>query len=114
MTFFDYDFKKEIDENVKAARDSNMAVIVNLKEKLDTLAKSIADLNAKDKMLTSEIAKLEPEKKSLEKSYENIVIELNKKMADKAATQIILNETRDVLRDINQAVIYFLFYYIIN
>ena len=33
MTFFNFDFKKEIEENVKAARDSNMAVIVNLKEK---------------------------------------------------------------------------------
>ncbi len=105
MTFFNFDFKKEIEENVKAARDSNMAVIVNLKEKLETLTKSIAELNEKDKRLSGEIAKLEPEKKSLEKSYESIVIELNKKMADKAANQIILNETRDVLRDINQAVI---------
>ncbi len=107
-TFFFVELKLNafvlIEENVQAARESNMAVIINLKDKLETLTKSIAELNEKDKMLSSEIAKIEPEKKSLEKTYETIVSELNKKMAEKAGAQIVLNETRDVLRDINQGV----------
>ena len=82
------------------------------------MTKSIAILNEKDAHFSSEIAKIEPEKKFLEKSYEEIITRLNKKMTEKAAAQIELNETRDVLRDINTAVrnmknIHFIIYVLI-
>jgi hypothetical protein len=46
-----------------------------------------------------------PEKQRLKQTYENIVILLNKNMANKAEGQIKLNETRDLLRDTNKEVI---------
>ena len=55
LTFFDFDLKKEIFENVKAARDSNMEVINSLKAILEKLNSNIKALNTKDKELTEEI-----------------------------------------------------------
>lgn len=44
-----------------------------------------------------------PERDALEETHRSIMNVLNKHMADKAKAQIKLNETRDVLRDTNQA-----------
>lgn len=45
-----------------------------------------------------------PEKRSLETKHENIITLLNDQMAHKASSQIKLNETRDLLRELNQTV----------
>lgn len=47
---------------------------------------------------------LRAEKQELEVNHENIIITLNEDMAEKAKAQIRLNETRDILREINQMV----------
>lgn len=49
---------KEIDENVKAARDSNSHVISDLKNKLDTISKNMVVLHEKDKELSANLEKL--------------------------------------------------------
>ena len=53
---FPNDLRKEIESNVRAARDSNMAVITDLREKLDILTKSIQSLRKRDKELTEQIS----------------------------------------------------------
>ena len=45
-----------------------------------------------------------PERDALEEQHQEIMNVLNKQMANKAVAQIKLNETRDKLRDTNQAV----------
>lgn len=47
------------------------------------------------------------EKKDLEVNHENVIVALNDCMAEKSKAQIHLNETRDILRDTNQAVGFF-------
>jgi hypothetical protein len=101
LSFFNNDLSKEISENIKLARDSNIEVIMSLKQKLNELTKSIQNLLKKDKQLTDEISIMKPEKKSLEIKHENIIKSLNDYMAQKAAVQIKLNETRDNLRETN-------------
>ena len=45
-----------------------------------------------------------PEKKNLTKNHESIVYNLNLKMSEKAKAQIKVNETNDILTDINEVV----------
>lgn len=47
---------------------------------------------------------LRPEKSSLEDNHENVIKLLNDQMSHKASSQIKLNETRDLLRELNQNV----------
>ena len=49
---------KKKKDNVLAARDSNMTVILKLNEELETLSKSIAILHEKDKDLTKKITQM--------------------------------------------------------
>ena len=55
--------------NVKAARDSNMAVILDLKEKLDVLTKSIQSLRKREKELTEQIAQMRSEDCAVKSCY---------------------------------------------
>ena len=45
-----------------------------------------------------------PERDLIRQQHEEIIQQLNKRMAEKAAKQITLNETRDKLRETNQKV----------
>lgn len=50
---------QKILENINAARDSNAAVIMALKERLEILTNTIQELQAKDKELTTAITSME-------------------------------------------------------
>ena len=58
LNAFNTDLKQEIDDNVKAARDSNSHVITDLKDKLDTISKNMVVLHEKDKDLSANLEKL--------------------------------------------------------
>jgi hypothetical protein len=56
LMFFENNLLKEIEENVLAARDSNMIVISKLNEELNELSKKLDILHSKDKELSQKFS----------------------------------------------------------
>ncbi|CAL1537723.1 unnamed protein product, partial [Lymnaea stagnalis] len=96
------EIQDEIMNAVNAARQSNAEALQNLQEKLGKMNTNILDLSAKASDMESENSILQPEKELLYQQHEEIIAQLNEKMADKAMMQIGLNETRDKVRQANQ------------
>ncbi|GFO41405.1 myosin-2 heavy chain-like [Plakobranchus ocellatus] len=97
--------RDEIMEAVSAARQSNVDALKELQEQLDKMNSNMTELELKARELERENAILHPERELLKQQHEEIISQLNQKMADKATMQIALNETRDKVRQANQDIV---------
>uniref|UniRef100_A0A2C9KTL3 Uncharacterized protein n=1 Tax=Biomphalaria glabrata TaxID=6526 RepID=A0A2C9KTL3_BIOGL len=92
----------EIMKAVNSARQTNSDSLDNLRKKLDDIFLYIKEFESKTEELERHNTILQPEKELLHQQHEEIISQLNQKMADKAMMQIALNETRDKVRQTNQ------------
>ncbi|CAG2230091.1 unnamed protein product [Mytilus edulis] len=77
-----------------------------LRHKLQFLPPSIkSEIKERQHDLEGDYSTLLPERISASKEHEDIIQELNEKMAEKAGLQIVLNETRDQVRQTNQNIV---------
>ncbi|XP_005098616.1 myosin-11 isoform X2 [Aplysia californica] len=97
--------REEIMVAVNAARQSNTDALEDLQAELDKMNNNMAELETKARELERENAVLHPERELLRQQHEEIISQLNQKMADKATMQIALNETRDKVRQANQDIV---------
>ncbi|KAJ8307998.1 hypothetical protein KUTeg_012872 [Tegillarca granosa] len=97
--------KEEIKGAIDSARQSNATALNNLQGNLDGINKNIDYLDDRQKELEKENAKLHPENELVREQHELIISQLNQRMAEKASMQIILNETRDKVRQTNQNIV---------
>ncbi|KAK3733004.1 hypothetical protein RRG08_002609 [Elysia crispata] len=97
--------RDEIMVAVNAARQSNVDALKDLQEQLDKMNNNMAELEVRARELERENAILHPERELLKQQHEEIISQLNQKMADKATMQIALNETRDKVRQANQDIV---------
>ncbi|XP_059150037.1 trichohyalin-like isoform X2 [Physella acuta] len=102
LNFLPGQIRDEIMNAVNAARQSNADALKTLQEKLENINNNIVQNEKIALELENENAILHPEKELLHQQHEEIISQLNQKMADKAMTQIALNETRDKVRQTNQ------------
>ncbi|XP_071832991.1 uncharacterized protein [Apostichopus japonicus] len=105
LQFFPGEIEKEIVEALESARHSNAEELKNLQEKLKDLNIEIESQEEKQRQLNKENAVLHPERDLVRRQHEEVIAQLNQRMADKAGKQITLNETRDKLRETNQKII---------
>ncbi|XP_074663105.1 uncharacterized protein LOC141915462 isoform X2 [Tubulanus polymorphus] len=105
LKFFPEEIEREIAIAVNVARASNEAQLKRLQEQLDEINKSTSTLENKLEELEKENAILHPERDRVRSEHEEIIAELNHRLADKASKQIMLNETRDKLRETNEKII---------
>lgn len=97
--------RDEIMVAVNAARQSNADALQDLQEQLDKMNNNMSELEVRARELERENAILHPERELLKQQHEEIISQLNQKMADKATMQIALNETRDKVRQANQDIV---------
>ncbi|XP_076441588.1 uncharacterized protein LOC143280791 isoform X2 [Babylonia areolata] len=97
--------RDEVMEAVMSARLSNANVLLELQEKLKGMNNNITALDRKARELEQENAVLQPERELLKQQHEEIIAQLNQRMAEKASLQIALNETRDKVRQANQDIV---------
>ncbi|RUS81181.1 hypothetical protein EGW08_011046 [Elysia chlorotica] len=97
--------RDEIMVAVSAARQSNADALKDLQEQLDKMNNNMTELEVRARELERENAILHPERELLKQQHEEIISQLNQKMADKATMQIALNETRDKVRQANQDIV---------
>ncbi|GFR59407.1 myosin-2 heavy chain-like [Elysia marginata] len=97
--------RDEIMVAVNAARQSNADALKDLQEQLDKMNNNMTELEVRARELERENAILHPERELLKQQHEEIISQLNQKMADKATMQIALNETRDKVRQANQDIV---------
>ncbi|BFZ07177.1 hypothetical protein BsWGS_10217 [Bradybaena similaris] len=90
---------------VNAARQLNTETLKNLQSQLDDINNSLLDLETRSDYLEKENIVLRPESELLRQQHEEIIEQLNQKMAEKAMMQITLNETRDHVKQINQNIV---------
>ncbi|XP_063958049.1 myosin-3-like isoform X3 [Lytechinus pictus] len=105
LQFFPDQIKKEIMAALESARQSNADELKNLQDKLQLLNETIDDLEETHKKLSKENAILAPERDMVRAQHEEVISQLNQRLADKAGKQIMLNETRDHLRETNQKIV---------
>jgi DNA repair exonuclease SbcCD ATPase subunit len=105
LHFFPDSVHSEITSAVESARQSNADELNILQEKLQTLNQDISGLDEHQRKLTKQNAILHPERDMVRTQHEEVISQLNQRMADKASKQITLNETRDELRDTNQKIV---------
>ncbi|KAJ8044674.1 hypothetical protein HOLleu_07468 [Holothuria leucospilota] len=105
LQFFPDEIEKEILEALQSARHSNAEELKSLQEKLNELNTEIDSQEEKQRQLSKENAVLHPERDMVRRQHEEVIAQLNQRMADKAGKQITLNETRDKLRETNQQII---------
>ncbi|KAH9509105.1 hypothetical protein Btru_049032 [Bulinus truncatus] len=92
----------EVMKAVNSARQTNADSLEHLKNNLDNTYLYIKEFESKTEELEHQNTILQPEKELLHQQHEEIISQLNQKMADKAMMQIALNETRDKVRQANQ------------
>ncbi|XP_071162103.1 coiled-coil domain-containing protein 175-like isoform X6 [Mytilus edulis] len=105
LQFLPPSIKSEIKEAVYSARQDNAEALDNLKKKLESINNNIKYLEERQHDLEGDYSTLLPERISASKEHEDIIQELNEKMAEKAGLQIVLNETRDQVRQTNQNIV---------
>ncbi|XP_052058517.1 coiled-coil domain-containing protein 175-like isoform X4 [Mytilus californianus] len=105
LQFLPPQIKSEIKEAVYSARQDNAEALDNLKKKLESINNNIKYLEERQHDLEGDYSTLLPERISASKEHEDIIQELNEKMAEKAGLQIVLNETRDQVRQTNQNIV---------
>jgi len=105
LQFFPDSVLTEIACAVESARQSNADELKILQEKLQSLYRDIGFLDEKQRKLTKLNTILHPERDMVRTQHEEVISQLNQRMADKASKQITLNETRDDLRDTNQKIV---------
>ena len=105
LQFLPSEVKQEIKDAVYSARQDNAEALDNLKKKLASINNNILYLENRQHELEGDYSKLLPQRISAQKEHENIIQELNEKMAEKAGLQIVLNETRDKVRQTNQNIV---------
>ncbi|KAL8583839.1 hypothetical protein ACOMHN_040308 [Nucella lapillus] len=97
--------RDEVMEAVMSARLSNANVLLELQERLKTMTNTITALDRQACDLEHENTVLQPEREMLKQQHEEIISQLNQRMAEKASLQIALNETRDKVRQANQDIV---------
>ncbi|KAK3093277.1 hypothetical protein FSP39_013569 [Pinctada imbricata] len=105
LQFLPAQIKEEIKAAVNSARQSNANALTTLQSKLDGIYKNTSYLEDRQHDLDKENAKLHPERDLIREKHEEIITQLNERMAEKANMQIILNETRDKVRQTNQNIV---------
>ncbi|KAL4237583.1 hypothetical protein ACF0H5_002297 [Mactra antiquata] len=105
LQFLPDQIKKELADAISSAQKSNADVILELKQQLRDINKNIVYLEDYQKKLDAENAQLHPEREQVRQQHEEIISQLNQRMAEKASMQIQLNETRDKVRQTNQEIV---------
>ncbi|CAG2230095.1 unnamed protein product [Mytilus edulis] len=105
LQFLPPSIKSEIKEAVYSARQDNAEALDNLKKKLESINNNIKYLEERQHDLEGDYSTLLPERISASKEHEDIIQELNEKMAEKAGLQIVLNETRDQIVDLEDGIL---------
>ncbi|XP_062612590.1 putative leucine-rich repeat-containing protein DDB_G0290503 isoform X1 [Saccostrea cucullata] len=105
LQFLPAQIRDEIKAAVSSARQSNASAQNEMQEKLELIQKNMSDLEDQQHVLDKENAKLHPERELIRQKHEEIISQLNERMAEKANMQIILNETRDKVRQTNQSIV---------
>ncbi|KAK2160842.1 hypothetical protein LSH36_126g00029 [Paralvinella palmiformis] len=82
-----------------------MSATRRLQDNLEKINNNIIFLNEKHEQLEAENAILHPERDAVRELHEDIITQLNHRMAEKATKQIVLNETRDKLRETNHKIV---------
>lgn len=97
--------RKEVMDAVMAARKSNAKRLLELQDQITMMNANIIALDKRSRELEQENAVLHPERELLKQQHEEIISQLNQRMAEKAQLQIALNETRDEVRQANQDIV---------
>ncbi|XP_045160947.2 centrosomal protein of 290 kDa-like isoform X9 [Mercenaria mercenaria] len=105
LQFLPGQITQEITDAINSAKKSNADAIVYLKKQLENVNKNIVYLEGYQKQLDEENAQLHPEREQVRQQHEEIISQLNQRMAEKASMQIQLNETRDKVRQTNQDIV---------
>lgn len=105
LQFLPAQIKQEIKDAVYSARQDNAEALDSSKKKLASITNNIHYLEERQHDLEKDYNTLLPERISAQKEHEDIIQELNEKMAEKAGLQIVLNETRDKVRQTNQNIV---------
>nr|XP_022333249.1 trichohyalin-like isoform X5 [Crassostrea virginica] len=105
LQFLPAQIREEIKAAVLSARQLNASAQNEMQEKLEAIQRSMTDLADHQHELDKENAKLHPERELIRQKHEEIISQLNERMAEKANMQIILNETRDKVRQTNQSIV---------
>ncbi|XP_078495386.1 coiled-coil domain-containing protein 175 [Ciona intestinalis] len=92
-------YKKEMEDMVLAARQANEKEMMSLHSGLSKSQTQSEEMLTKQAQLTAENAKLRPDCDVIRREHDEIIAQLNQRMSDKANKQIVLNESRDALRD---------------
>ncbi|XP_071079910.1 coiled-coil domain-containing protein 175-like isoform X1 [Haliotis cracherodii] len=105
LQFLPAEIKEEIMVAVNSARQSNAKAQQELQDKLDNINTNIVYQGERQKQLEKENSILHPERELVRQQHEEIISQLNQRMAEKASMQIALNETRDKVRQANQNIV---------
>ncbi|XP_021379654.1 coiled-coil domain-containing protein 175-like isoform X2 [Mizuhopecten yessoensis] len=105
LQFLPGEIKKEIKAAVESARQSNADVLQKLQEQLDGISHNTVYLEKRQQELDKQNAVLHPQRELVKEQHEQIISQLNQRMAEKASLQITLNETRDKVRQTNQDIV---------
>lgn len=105
LQFLPCEIKTEIQGAVDAARQSNADELNRLQSKLASVQENTDSLTNRHAELEKDNSFLHPERDNLREQHEEIVSQLNQRLAEKASKQIMLNETRDTLRETNQKIV---------
>ncbi|XP_041352717.1 myosin heavy chain, non-muscle-like [Gigantopelta aegis] len=105
LLFLPSQIKEEIMESVNSARQLNISSQVDLQGQLETINTNIVYLGNRQQQLEKENFSLQPEKEQIRQQHEEIISQLNQRMAEKASMQIALNETRDKVREANKDIV---------
>ncbi|XP_067680954.1 coiled-coil domain-containing protein 175-like [Haliotis asinina] len=105
LQFLPAEIKEEIMVAVNSARQSNAKAQQEMQDKLDNINKNIVYQGERHQELERENSILHPERELVRQQHEEIISQLNQRMAEKASMQIALNETRDKVRQANQNIV---------
>ncbi|XP_048240775.1 myosin heavy chain, striated muscle-like isoform X2 [Haliotis rufescens] len=105
LQFLPAEIKEEIMVAVNSARQSNAKAQQELQDKLDNINTNIVYQGERQRELEKENSILHPERELVRQQHEEIISQLNQRMAEKASMQIALNETRDKVRQANQNIV---------
>ncbi|XP_063715714.1 trichohyalin-like [Symsagittifera roscoffensis] len=96
--------RREIKASVNAARESNTCRIQSLESTLGDIEVNMTDMKDSLNNVEKENVTLHPERNKLQERHEEVVTHLNQTMQEKASKQILLNDTRDQLREAHQTI----------
>ncbi|XP_075255454.1 uncharacterized protein LOC142348134 isoform X2 [Convolutriloba macropyga] len=96
--------QREIKQSVRQARESNTTRIQSLEDTLSQIESNMGEMKGKLTVLEKENVTLHPQRDKLHERHEEVVTHLNQTMQEKASKQILLNDTRDQLREAHQTI----------